>query len=467
MSVVAGSSVVMIEDDPVLGQSLMQRLRLAGVTTHWARTAAEGEALLRRHRPTMVLCDIRLPDGSGEALIARLMPELGGVPIVAMTAYGGIEQAVHLMRLGVDDYLAKPFPVQRLLDKLAAFAAGGPTPDAGSEGDEAGWRSPPMRALRAALERLAPAEATVLLAGESGAGKGLAARRLHAMAPARAPEPFVVVDCAALPDTIAEAEAVLLGRDGSAPEGGPGLAERAGAGTLFFDEISELAPPLQGRLLRLVEEHRLLRVGGREEHPLRARIVAATSADLRGRVAAGAFREDLWFRLSVVELVVPPLRERPEDLEDLARHFLHRFASAPPGGEPCVFANDGVAALHAHSWPGNARELRNRVQRAALLAASPCIAAGDLFPELAMTAGRGAAASSSPDAGQDDVSPVATGTSTAETASLAEARETAEREHIRRVLARCGGRMGDAARALGVSRTTLWDRMRRLGMPAR
>jgi len=445
----AGSSVVIIEDDPVFGQALVQRLRLAAVATHWARTVADGEALLRRHRPSLVLCDIRLPDGDGETLIARLMPELGGVPVVAMTAYGGFEQAVRLVRAGADDYLAKPFPVARVLEKLAAFARRDAAPveeeDPATALDAAGWRSPPMRTLQAALERVAAADATVLLTGESGAGKGVAARRLHALSGPRAGAPFVVVDCAALPAGVAEAEAALFGRNGTS-----GLVEAAGSGTLFLDEVAELPPPLQLRLLRLTEERSFNRPGSTTPTRLHARVLAATNADLAARVAAGALRADLLFRLSVVTLSVPPLRERPGEVEDLAGHFLHRFS-----GGSASLGEDAQAALLAHSWPGNVRELRNRVERAVLLAEPPRIGTADLFPE-------GPAA---------EVPAPAEATGLAapepEPGSLAEARDAAERTHIRRVLARCGGRIGDAAEALGVSRTTLWDRMRRLGLQSR
>ncbi|NKE48673.1 sigma-54-dependent Fis family transcriptional regulator [Roseomonas frigidaquae] len=452
MTDLANSSVIMIEDDPVFGQALVQRLRLAGVTTHWAQTAEMGEALLRRHRPHLVLCDIRLPDGDGEALMVRLMPELGGVPVVVMTAFGGLDQAVRLLRAGADDYLAKPFPAQRVLDKLRAFAQ----EDRGTEDaedlasvlDPPGWRSPPMLALQAELERVASAEATVLLTGESGVGKGVAARRLHALSGARAVAPFVVVDCAALPADTAAAEVILFGGDGA-----PGLVESAGAGTLFLDEVSDLPASLQARLLRLLEERRFLRIGAAEPVQTRARIVATTNADLPARVAAGTFRADLWFRLSGITLVLPPLRTRPGDLQDLARHFLRRFAKAERS-----FADDGMAAMLEHPWPGNVRELRNRVERAVLLADAPALAAQDLFPECANRA-----APPSP-AVADAPGEVAT---RAEPLSLAEARDAAERAHIRRVLARCGGRIGDAAGALGISRTTLWDRMRRLGVSVR
>jgi DNA-binding NtrC family response regulator len=443
VSAAAGHEVVLIEDDEVLGASLVQRLRLEGVGVRWARTLAEGEALLRRGpRPSLVLCDMRLPDGSGEELLLRLMPELGAVPVVAMTAYGGIAQAVRLVRAGADDYLPKPFPVEAVLDKLATLAppAGAGAVPPRAEEEAPGWRSPPMRALRAAVARLARVATPVLLLGESGAGKEVAARALHALGP-RAAEPFVALNCAAIPRDLLESE--VFGHERGAFTGAAerrlGAAERAGRGTLLLDEVAELDLALQAKLLRLIEDRRFLRVGGSRELALEARLLAATNADLQARVAEGRFRGDLYFRLAVVELRVPPLRERPEDVRDLALLFLAEAARAA-GREGMALSAAAEDALLAHAWPGNARELRNRIERAAVLAERTVLEPDDLFPE------RGAAAAAGGDL------------------SLAAAREAAEREHIRRVLARCGGRVGDAARALGVSRTTLWERMRRLGV---
>lgn len=438
----AARSVVLIEDDEVLGASIAQRLRLEGVGVRWARTLAEGEALLRAGpRPSLVLCDMRLPDGSGEALITRLLPGLGAVPVVAMTAYGGVDQAVRLMRAGADDYLTKPFAIEAVLDKLATLGAPEPSgPSAAAADGEPGWRSPPMRALREAIARLAQVEAPVLLGGESGAGKEVAARALHALGPRRA-APFVALNCAAIPRDLLESE--VFGHERGAFTGAGarriGAAERAGEGTLLLDEVAELAPELQAKLLRLLEDRAFLRVGGEREIPLRARIVTATNADLRARVAEGRFRQDLYFRIAVVELVVPPLRDRAEDVLDLARHFLAGHAG--PGEPPRSLSPAAERALLGHGWPGNVRELRNRIERAAILAAGPSLEPADLFP------GEAPAPAAS-----------------AEEASLAEVRDAAEREHIRRVLVRCGGRVQDAARALGIARTTLWEKMRRLGL---
>jgi DNA-binding NtrC family response regulator len=212
--------------------------------------------------------------------------------------------------------------------------------------------------------------------------------------------------------------------------------------------VADLSPPLQARLLGVLEDRRFRRIGGTEAIILRARPVATTQADLPARAAAGAFRADLMFRLSVVSFTVPPLRDRSGDAEDLAHQFLTRFAA-----EERTFAPDALAAIGAHPWPGNVRELRNRMERAVLLAATSVITASDLFPE-----------------GQRDAPPPPEATAAPTQAvplSLAEARDAAERDHIRRVVARCGGRIGDAANALGIARTTLWERMRRLDLGAR
>jgi DNA-binding NtrC family response regulator len=430
-------AVVIIEDDEVLGGALAQRLRLEGFQPRWAHTLAEGEAFLRTApRPLCVLCDMRLPDGSGEELLLRLMPSLGAVPVIAMTAYGGVEQAVRLMRAGADDYLTKPFEMAQVLAKLAGFAAPPPTP---TPTGEVGWAAPPMQALDGALQRLAGALAPVLLLGESGAGKEVAARRLHALGP-RAAEPFVALNCAAIPRDLLESE--VFGHERGAFTGAterrPGAAERAGRGTLLLDEVAELEPALQAKLLRLLEDRRFLRVGGTRDLPLEARIIAATNADLAGRVAEGRFRGDLYYRLAVVELRVPPLRERPEDMPGLARALLAE--SARQAGRPGLRLTDAAeAAMATHPWPGNVRELRNRIERAALLAPTESLGPDDIFP--------GATHAPAP-------APL----------TLAEARDGAEREHIRRILARCEGRMADAARALGISRTTLWERAKRLGI---
>jgi DNA-binding NtrC family response regulator len=427
-------AVLLVEDDPVLGASLAQRLRLEGYAPRWARSAAEAEAALRTGRYVLCLCDMRLPDGSGEEVLRRLLPEIGALPLIAMTAYGSVEQAVRLMRLGADDYVAKPFAVQALMDRVRTLAA--PPPQRGEAG-AAGWRSAPMQALAAAIGRIAGAEAPVLITGESGAGKEVAARRLHAAG--RGGAPFLLFDCAATAEAMLEAE--LFGvAEGAAPglAARAGAAERAGDGTLLLDEIAELGAAGQARLLRLVETRRFAPMGEAAERALGARLVFATHADLDRAVAEGRFRPELRHRMGHVVLEVPPLRARPDDLAELAALFLAE-AAARTGREAAVFSPAAEAALGAHGWPGNVRELRNRIERAVLFAPAGEIGADALFPDRA-------AAEAPADL------------------TLAAARDAAERAHIRRVLARCEGAVGEAARALGVSRTTLWERMRKLGL---
>ena len=430
-------SILLIEDDPVLGESLVQRLNLEGIHTWWGRSAAEGERLLHTQKPSLIVCDMRLPDGSGEDLLTRLLPQVGGTPVVAVTAYGEVDQAVRLIRAGADDYIEKPFPPQVLLDKLRAFAQWSPPAEPAQERASS---QPSMQKLERDLERLARVDTNVLITGESGAGKEVAARRLHELGD-RAEAPFIAVNCAAIPAELLESE--MFGHERGAFTGATqrheGFAERARGGTLFLDEIGEMAAPLQAKLLRLVQERRFNRVGGRDPLMLKARIVAATNLDLEARVAEGGFREDLYYRLAVVTLSVPPLRERPADVERLTQAFLAHFAGVFRRPLPTL-SRSAQDALLAHHWPGNVRELKNRVERAMVLSDAAMLSAADLFP------GR-----------LEAPAPIL---------SLADARDAAERDHIRRMLVRFNGRIAETAQALGVSRTTLWERMKRLGIEA-
>ena len=430
-------AVLLIEDDAVLGESLVQRLMLEGYGVAWAQTLAEGEVLLRRSRPAMIVCDMQLPDGSGEDLLLRLLPSIGSTPVVVVTAFGDVGQAVRLMRAGADDYIEKPFEPRLLLDKLRRAKAM-PVPEAPAIVIDDGSVAPTMQTLDAMLKRLAAVDSTVLLLGESGVGKEVAAERLHALGRAKH-GPFVAVNCAAVPADLFESE--VFGHERGAFTGAmqrhPGFAERAGQGTLFLDEVGDLPLPLQAKLLRLLQDRRFQRLGGRETLSLRARIVAATNADLAARVAEGRFREDLYFRLAVVPLEVPPLRQRPEDIRRLALSFTAHFGESF-GRRGVAIDDQALGALLNHDWPGNVRELRNRIERALVIAETSTLGIGDLFP--------------------DRQPALASGT------SLIEAREAAEREHIRRTLARCGGRIAEAAQVLGISRTTMWERMRRLGL---
>jgi DNA-binding NtrC family response regulator len=430
--------VLLIEDDAVLGGALVQRLRLEGFVVDHALDCADALQKVRRERPSFVLSDIRLPDGSGEDLYRMMLPYLGRTPIVFATAFADIGQAVRLVRAGADDYLTKPYDVETLIERMRERIQAHDTPLTGREGF--GLSSATAR-LAADLQRLALRDVPVLLRGETGVGKEVAARQLH-MQSARASEPFVAVNCGAIPAELMESQ--FFGHERGAFTGAHGrhvgYFEEAGRGTLFLDEVGELDPKLQTTLLRVLQDGRFRRVGGREDHVFEGRIVAATNADLSERIANKAFREDLFFRLAVVELVVPPLRERVEEILPLARTFAQQAAERQQQGTVPSLSDEAQGAMLAHGWPGNVRELRNRVERAIALSDDHTLGVADLFPEKSL----------------DENLPSGT---------LANARAQAELAQIERALELSGGRVSEAAQRLGVSRTTLWKRRKQLDRP--
>ena len=423
----------LLEDDPIMGESLVQRLSLEGMIVCWWSSGRDALAGIERARPEAVVCDIRLPDMSGVDVFRAVADRDAAPPFLFLTGHGDIDQAVNLIRSGAGDYLTKPFEMPVFLDRLAGLLP----PRAGDVASALGV-SEPMRAVERTLLRLAKVRATVLLTGETGVGKEVCARFLHAAGGSTGP--FMAVNCAAIPADLLEAE--IFGHERGAFTGAQarhlGYAERAAAGTLFLDEIGDLAPALQAKLLRLIEERQFHRVGGEAPVQLRARIVCATNADLQKRVAEGRFREDLFYRINVVTVAVPPLRDRPDDIVWLLDRFFEEHNGLAGAGLAGVSGLAEEAAL-GHPWPGNVRELRNRLERAVALALGPWLMPGDLFPE-----------STGP-----DLSPTVL-------ATLEDARHAAERRQILRALALTRGEIIPAAKALGISRTTLWEKMRRL-----
>jgi DNA-binding NtrC family response regulator len=430
-----GRIVDVVEDDPIMGESLVQRLTLEGATARWRRNGREALAGLKGGAPEAIVCDIRLPDLSGEDLFREVVVRRDAPPFLFITGHGDVDQAVRLLRAGAGDYVTKPFDMSDFLKRLSSILPARPDGDTGVLGVSAA-----MQAIERTLSRLARSRVNVLLTGETGTGKEVAARHLHALSSPEAP--FMAVNCAAIPATLMEAE--LFGHERGAFTGATqrhlGYAERAKDGTLFLDEIGDLDPALQAKLLRLLEERSFHRVGGEQPVPFRARIVAATHADLEDLVRQGRFREDLFYRVAVVGIRLPPLRERPEDV----RWLLDRFTSAFMEDAPTVLSGLGTLAEEAalaHRWPGNVRELRNRVERAVMLAQGPWISPGDLFPD-----------QGGPASGPDRMP------------SLEEVRREAEKRHIFRALQLTGGEIIPTAEALGISRTTLWEKMRKLGI---
>jgi DNA-binding NtrC family response regulator len=431
--------VGIVEDDPIMGESLVQRLELEGYRVSWWQSGEEAVAHLRDATCQVLVCDIRLPDMDGEQLFRRALADLGATPVIFITAFGEVEQAVRLMRAGADDYMTKPFEVEALLEKIAALCAREITAGNDLRGRAALGSSNAMRGVESELQRVKDAATPVLLLGETGVGKEVAARQLHD-ASMRRELPFVVVSCATIAVDRAESEmfGYAHGAIGGAESAHAGLVEQAASGTLFLDEVSALPLALQGKLLRLLEDGSYRKPGDVRETVSEARIVSSSNADLPSLVAEGRFRTDLYYRLNAIELRIPPLRARPEDIIPLAEHLLAQFARRSGQRAPSL-TPAARAALCEHAWPGNIRELRNRVERALGLSGGTAqLSANALFPEKSLLEYPGH-----------------------RIASLAEARERTERLQIEEAIRQTGGEIGKAAVLLGVSRTTLWEKMRR------
>ena len=368
--------VLLVEDKDSLRAMLRHALEAQGHTVVEARDEPEAVQALRQARPAVVLSDLRLPNGDGFGVLRaakELDPEL---PVIVMTAYGSIQDAVTAMKEGATDFLAKPVDPDHLLLMVAraiaqrrmlteyillkeemAIRRGAPR----IIGDDA-----KLKQVIQQLHRAAGTDATVLLEGESGTGKELFARSLHALSP-RAEGPFVAINCAAIPDTLLETE--LFGHEKGAFTGAaarkPGRFELAHRGTLFLDEIGDLPLGLQAKILRALEERRFERVGGTQSLHVDVRVVAATNRHLKQAVAARVFREDLYFRLSVFPIMIPPLRERSEDIPILATHFVEKFSRDM--NKKLAISLAALDELKAYSWPGNVRELQNCIERAVIL----------------------------------------------------------------------------------------------------
>ncbi len=448
-----GGKVLVVDDQKNMRATTALVLRQAGHVVQEAADGAEAIERIREEAFDVVLTDLRMPSVDGmEVLRASrsLSPE---TQVIVMTAYGTIESAVDAIRRGAYDFLAKPFQEDELLLRVAkaiekrrlvgevSVLAGELRRSYGLE--HIVGRSPAIRELLDRIVRVAPTDATVLITGESGTGKELVARALHVVS-RRGDKPFVPVNCAAITETLLESE--LFGHARGAFTGATrarrGLFEEASGGTLFIDEIGETSPGFQAKLLRALQEGEIRRVGESSPVQVDVRVIAATNQDLRRAIAEKRFREDLFYRLAVVPIRIPPLRERREDVPLLASHFLQRFARRT--GSQRALSPEAAARLAAHDWPGNVRELENVIEQAAALSAGPEIRAEDVHVD---------ALPPQADAGAPR--------------SLAEAVDEAERRTIESALARCGGDLSRVARECGVSGTTLWRKMKRLGIEGR
>jgi DNA-binding NtrC family response regulator len=446
----APPTVLLVDDDEIMRVSLEDRLRMEGFETSAAADFSTARRLLRERGYDLVATDIRLPDGDGRALfeeVCRLHP---GIPVILMTGFMSVEDAVALTKAGAADYLTKPFDLDEFIAKtrsaiekardLNAAPLIGPDGAAAMPGSGMLGRSAAMRRIEEISARIRDVDSSVLLTGESGAGKEVVANFLHRNS-TRASGPFVAVNCAALPLNLVESE--LFGHEKGAFTGADrrrvGRFELAQGGTIFLDEIAEVPVEIQVKLLRVLQERKIERLGGADPIDIDARVIAATQVDLEVAVAEGRFRADLFWRLNVIRIDVPPLRERPEDILFLARRFV--ATQAREMGRPVSGISAAAEArLLKLDYPGNVRELHNIVERAVALAAGPQIGERDLFAEWMPTP--------IPDS----------------TLNLRASVELAERVAILRALVHAGGALQLAAGHLGITRKNLWEKMRRYGI---
>ncbi|MBU1231128.1 MAG: sigma-54 dependent transcriptional regulator [Proteobacteria bacterium] len=361
------ATILMVDDDRNILQVLEARLASAKYKTLTASSAEEAVELLARHPVDLVLSDVKMPGMGGVGLLREVLAQWPTVPVILLTAYGSIPDAVSTIRSGAADYLTKPFDGQQLLGKIAALLGSRDQKPGSCKGkgvSEVLWggKSPVMRDFYALMERVAPTDVAVLILGESGTGKELIARILHDMSP-RAKGPFVIVDCGSTQPTLLESELFghVKGSFTHAVRDKKGLMEDADGGTLVLDEIGNISPEMQTRLLRFLQERTIRRVGDNRAIPVNCRVIAATNADLPALVKRGEFREDLYFRLKVVTLKVPPLRDRKEDIPLLTERFLETFSQAQ--GRPRISASaETLRLLMAHDWAGNVRELKHALE---------------------------------------------------------------------------------------------------------
>jgi DNA-binding NtrC family response regulator len=442
------ASILVIDDERGIRALCRDVLGRAGHDVEVADTAGAGLAAVQRRRFDLVLCDINLPDQDGLTILPALLATAPAPTVLLITAYPSIDTAVRGMKLGARDYIGKPFgpdelrlAVQRALDEDALRRQNRELRRQLAYGGLVG-ESPAMAELRRTIDKVAPSTATVLISGDSGTGKELVARALH-YAGERAAGPFVPVNCGALVGTLLDSELFghVRGAFTGADQNKRGLFVAAHGGTLFLDEIGELPLELQPKLLRALQEGEIKPVGGVEATRVDVRLVAATNRDLGELVAAGRFREDLYYRLHVISIAVPPLRARRPDIAPLALHFAEGAAVRARRGR-VELAPAALAWLEAQPWPGNVRELENAVERAVVLAAGDVLDVDDFRP-------RGAP-------------PPPPGTFVP--GDRVPTLDELEKAHILRVLELCDGQKTKAAALLGINRTTLWKKLRQYGL---
>jgi DNA-binding NtrC family response regulator len=465
--------VLIVDDEPRLAASLRTALERSGFECECAGNGVEALLALETRRADVVVSDRRMPEMDGLELLREVKARYGELPFVMMTAYADVPSAVEAMRAGAFDYVAKPFDNDEIRAQVARAV------ELVRLKRENAWlrqempaaytpesmiaESAASRDLLELVRRVARASSSVLVQGESGTGKEFVARLLHYWSD-RVGAPFVAVNCAALAPGVLESE--LFGHERGAFTGAvqarAGCFERAHGGTLFLDEIGEISGDFQAKLLRVLQDGEVLRVGSTKTRHVDVRVVAATNRNLRDAIAAGRFREDLYFRLNVIPITIEPLRARRDDILPLARFFLARHAERP------LALSAEVEALlqHRHDWPGNVRELENAIERAVILARGETLEPEDLLLESAV---RKADAAGGSERVNDGAAAAAPGgqpkaASAGADSTLQDAVDRATEERVRGALRETSGRRAEAARLLGIERTTLYRLMKRFGV---
>jgi two-component system nitrogen regulation response regulator NtrX len=441
--------VLVIDDEKAIRETLSEILSDEGYAVTAVESGEEGLRRFLEERFDLVFLDVWLRDGDGLSILEKANGRLTDVPVVMISGHANVETAVRAVRLGAYDFLEKPLSLERVVltalkaierrDLLAEVASfrGRRESEIAMLGD-----SPPLRRLKEEIARVAPTDARVLVTGENGTGKELVARQIHRLSQ-RAESPLVEVNCAAIPEDLIESELFghVKGSFTGAVEDRRGKFEEADGGTLFLDEVGDMSARTQAKVLRALQEGRFTRVGGSRPIASDARVLSATNKNLSEEIGRGAFREDLYFRLAVVPLPVPALRERTDDIPLLARHFL-REASARFGRKPKTLSSSAVEALQAYRWPGNVRELKNLIERMMILSPTEEIRREDLPAEIRDRFDEGVA----PDA------------------PLRTARDDFERRYILAALKRHRGNVSRTAEALDLERSNLYRKLRAYGI---
>jgi len=450
------TKALVVDDERKMRRILQMVLERMGIDSVAAESGAEALQRFEAERIDLVLTDLKMPGLGGIEFLRELRAHDGEVPVIVLTAFGTVQTAVEAMKLGAADYVLKPFDldaielvIRRALD-LSRYRAENRYFREREEAAPAAFErlvgsSEAMQQVYELVRRIAPTRSAVLITGETGTGKELVARAMHNLSPRRE-HLFVPLNCAAIPAELLESE--LFGHTRGAFTGAEsqraGKFEVAHGGTLFLDEIGDMPYPLQAKLLRVLQEGVIERIGSNKPITVDVRVVSSTHRDLPARIREGAFREDLYYRLNVFNIRLPPLRERREDVANLATHFLHGFARELAREAP-VLTSEALRLLERHAWPGNVRELQNLMERVAVLAAGPEVDVGFFTALMSPASER----------------PAETGT---EELALQPAVEQLERKLILRALGAADDNKAEAARLLGISERTLWYKLKRYGL---